>query len=414
MVNCAPSLGRIGMVKRKNILESIRPFIGKDIIKVITGIRRCGKSVLLGQIRDMIVADYDPDAVCFYLDLDDEANAKYLKEGVLFAELESLLAKNEGRSTYIFLDEIHDVENWEKTVNSIRMRKGADIYITGSNSRLLSGELATYLTGRYVEFALTPFSYGEFLEASGFSHGEDAFRTYLEFGGMPFLSELGYRAEPSRRYLRDVYGAILLKDVVKRRGIRDVDLLERIVRYVLTETGHIFSTKRIVDFLKGEHSVTAPSTVLNYLRACEEAFLIRKAEREDLIGKRILSVDEKYYSADTGLRNANVAANLSRDIDQLLENAVCCEMARRGYDVTIGRVKDKEVDFVCVRGRERMYIQVAYLMPTEETRNREFSALMSVPDQYEKIVLTMDRFDFSENGIRHFYLPDFMLGNMRR
>ena len=397
------------MVIRKKIIEEVRPFIGTDVVKVITGVRRCGKSVLMSQIRDLIVSEIDKGAPVFYLDLDDESNAKYLRAGVLFEELTSILEKQQDRKTYIFLDEVHDVEGWEKTVNSIRKRKNADVYITGSNSKMLSGELATYLTGRYVEFSLTPFSYQEFLEASASSNSEEAFRRYLEFGGMPFLSEIGYRADASTRSLRDVYGAILLKDVVRRKAIRDVDLLERIVRFVMTETGHVFSARRIVDFLRNEHCVTAPSTVLNYIKACEEAFLVRKAEREDLIGKRILSVDEKYYAVDTGMRNANVAATLSRDIDQLLETVVFSEMSRRGYKVTIGRIKGKEVDFVCEKDGGRLYLQVAYLMPTEETREREFSALMSVPDQYEKIVLSMDRFDFSHGGIKHRYIPDFLL-----
>ena len=399
------------MVIRKKVIEEVRPFVGTDVVKVITGVRRCGKSVLLSQIRDLILSEIDKSAPVFYLDLDDEANAKYLQSGVLFAELTSLLDKNRDSKVYIFLDEVHDVEGWEKTVNSIRKRKNADVYITGSNSKMLSGELATYLTGRYVEFSLTPFSYGEFLEASGSSNTEESFRRYLEFGGMPFLSEIGYRAEPSTRYLRDVYGAILLKDIVKRKAIRDVDLLERIVRFVMTETGHVFSARRIVDFLKNERCITAPSTVLNYLKACEEAFLLKKVEREDLIGKRILSVDEKYYVVDTGMRNANVAASQARDVDQLLETVVFAEMSRRGYRVTIGRVKEREVDFVCERGGDRLYVQVAYLMPTEETREREFSALMTVPDQYEKIVLSMDRFDFSNRGIKHRYLPDFLLSD---
>ena len=397
------------MVLRKKMIEEVRPFIGTDVVKVITGIRRCGKSVLMSQIRDVIVSEVDKRASVFYLDLDDEKNEKYLKAGVLFKELTAILDRYPNKKMYIFLDEVHDVEGWEKTVNSIRKRKNADVYVTGSNSKMLSGELATYLTGRYVEFSLTPFSYQEFLEASGSTNSEDAFRRYLEFGGMPFLSELGYRANPSMRYLRDVYGAILLTDVVRRKAIRDVDLLARIVRFVMTETGHVFSARRIVDFLKNEHCVTAPSTVLNYLKACEEAFLIRKVEREDLIGKRVLSVDEKYYATDTGLRNANVAASLQRDIDQLLETVVFAEMARRGYKVMIGRVKQKEVDFVCEKDGGRLYVQVAYLMPTEETREREFSALMSVPDQYEKLVLSMDRFDFSDGGIKHRYLPDFLL-----
>jgi len=399
------------MVLRRKLLESVRPFVGTDVIKVFTGVRRCGKSVLLGQVRDMIVNEIDPGAPVFHVDLDDEDNARYLKEGVLYAEMDRLLKRNKKRKAYFFLDEIHDVERWEKVVNSIRMRKNADVYITGSNSKLLSGELATYITGRYVEFSLAPFSYGEYLDATATTVGEDSFRGYLQYGGMPFLSEVSYRPEAAKRYLQDVFSAILLKDVVRRKGIRDVDLLERIVRFVMTETGHVFSAQKIVDFLKHEHCVTAPSTVLNYLKACEEAFLLTRVEREDLIGKRILAVDEKYYVADCGLRNANVASNLGRDIDQLLEVVVYREMRRRGYDVTIGRVKEKEVDFVCRRGAERLYVQVAYLMPTEETREREFGALLSVPDQYDKLVLSMDRFDFSSDGIRHRYLPEFLVGD---
>lgn len=397
------------MVLRKKQLEEVRPFVGTDVIKVFTGVRRCGKSVLLGQVRDLIVNEIDPNAPFFYVDLDDEENARYLKDGVLYAEMERRLRQNKKRKTYFFLDEIHDVERWEKVVNSIRMRKNADVYITGSNSKLLSGELATYITGRYVEFSLAPFSYGEYLEATATPIGEDSFRSYIQYGGMPFLSEVAYRPEATKRYLQDVFSAILLKDVVRRKGIRDVDLLERIVRYVMTETGHVFSAQKIVDFLKHEHCVTAPSTVLNYLKACEEAFLLTRVEREDLIGKRILSVDEKYYVVDCGLRNANVSSNLGRDIDQLLEVVVYCEMRRRGYAVTVGRVKEKEVDFVCQKGAVRLYLQVAYLMPTEETRKREFGALLSVPDQYEKLVLSMDHFDFSTDGIKHSYLPEFLV-----
>ena len=397
------------MVIRKKIIEAIRPFIGTGVVKVITGIRRCGKSVLMSQIRDLIVKEIDKGAPVFYLDLDDELNAKYLKQGVLFEELSQFLEKNANRKTYIFLDEVHDIEGWEKTVNSIRKRENADVYITGSNSKMLSSELSTYLTGRYVEFALTPFSYAEFLEASNSVNSEESFMKYLRFGGMPFLSEVSYKEDPSKRYLRDVYGAILLKDVVRRKAIRDVDLLERIIRFVMTETGHVFSARRIVDFLKSEHCVTAPSTVLNYIKACEEAFLIYKAEREDLIGKRILSVDEKYYVVDTGMRNANVASSPLRDVNQLLETVVFCEMKRRGYKVTIGRVKEKEVDFVCERDGDRVYLQVSYLMPTDETREREFSSLRLVPDQYEKVVLSMDKFDFSNGGIKHYYLPDYLL-----
>ena len=215
----------MSMVIRAGILSEIIPFIAKDVIKVITGIRRCGKSTLLEQIKDRIIKEIDPGAPYFYVNLDDEANGEYLKKGVLFAKLEQVLQENKSRKVYFFLDEIHDVEEWERTVNSIRMRPNADIYITGSNSKLLSGELATYLTGRYVEFGLSPFSFKEYLEATGETDREKAFWGYLEYGGMPFLTELDYRPAPSRRYLEDLYQAILLKDIVRRKNIRDVDLL---------------------------------------------------------------------------------------------------------------------------------------------------------------------------------------------
>jgi len=201
---------------------------------------------------------------------------------------------------------------------------------------------------------------------------------------------------------------ILSKDIMRRKEIRDVDLLERIVRYAMTEIGHVFSASSIARFLKHEHRTTTAETILNYLKACEEAFLLSRVKREDLIGKRILSVDEKFYVTDLGLRRAVIGDRRGEDVDQALENVVYCEMRRRGYEVTVGRVKEKEVDFVCCRDGGRMYIQVAYLMPTKETRDREFGALMSVPDQYRKIVLSMDSFDFSRDGIEHRHLPDFI------
>lgn len=399
------------MVIRRHYLDQIRPFIGTDVIKVITGIRRCGKSVLMEQIRDEILAS-SPKTKVIYIDLEDKANARFLKSGVLFDYLEGELKKSRGAPTAIFLDEIHDVDEWETTVNTIRKRKGADVYITGSNSKLLSGELATYLTGRYVEFSLLPFSFEEYCEAvKGFATetGDELFMKYVETGGMPFLPQLGFGTPGSRQYLDDLFWAILSKDVMRRKEIRDVDLLERIVRYAMTEIGHVFSASSIARFLKHENRSTTAETILNYLRACEEAFLLARVKREDLIGKHVLSVDEKFYVTDLGLRRAVIGDRRGEDVDQALENVVYGEMRRRGYEVTVGRVKEKEVDFVCSRNGKRLYIQVAYLMPTKETREREFGALMSVPDQYRKVVLSMDNFDFSRDGIEHIKLPTFIL-----
>lgn len=399
------------MICRKHYLDQIRPFYGTDVIKVITGMRRSGKSVILEQIRDEIKTA-NPNVETFYLDLEERRNAAYLAKDVLFNELTKILDAAGKRKVAIFLDEIHDVEEWELQVNSIRKRKNADIYITGSNSKLLSGELATYLTGRTVEFEIAPFSFVEFREATKEYWGElsadDLFHKYLECGGLPFLTQIGFQSQASQTYLDDLYWAILSKDVMRRLKIRDVDMLDRIVRYVITEIGHVFSSRSIVRFLKNERRTTTVETVLAYLRACEDAFLIRRVEREDLIGKRILSVDEKYYVADLGLRRALVGDLRGEDIDQTLENAVYREFVRCGWKVTVGRVREKEVDFVFQKPGRRRYVQVCYLMPNGETREREFSALESVPDQYEKIVLSLDRFDFSRNGVRHAYLPDYL------
>ena len=319
------------MVLRKHYLEQIRPFIGTDVIKVVTGIRRCGKSVFLEQVRDEILR-LSPKTKVISVDLEDKANERFLNEGVLFNYLESELKKRRGAPTAIFLDEIHDVESWETTVNTIRKRKGADVYITGSNSKLLSGELATYLTGRYVEFPMAPFSYGEYVEAvKGVASetGDALFMKYVETGGMPFLPQLGFGTTGARQYLDDLFWAILSKDIMRRKEIRDVDLLERIVRYAMTEIGHVFSASSIARFLKHEKRVTTAETILNYLAACEEAFLLSRVKREDLIGKRILSVDEKFYVTDLGLRRAVIGDRRGEDVDQALENVVYCEMRRR-------------------------------------------------------------------------------------
>ena len=400
------------MVRRSIYLDKIAPFIGTDVIKVITGMRRSGKSVLLEQIQSLL-RERNPKARIVSVNLEDDANEKYREKGVLFNYLNGVLNEAKDEMVYLFLDEIHDVEGWETAVNSLRLRKNADLYITGSNSKMLSGELATYLTGRYVEIKMTPFSFAEFVEAAQPVWPQEdrsqLFNRYLTQGGVPFLAKIGYDATASRTYLQDLFGAILLKDVVRRKQIRDVDLLERIVRFVLSEVGHTFSARRIVAFLKNERRETSVETVLNYLAACEEAFLIARVPREDLIGKRILAVDEKFYVTDTGLRNEVVRGSLRRDVDQLLENVVYFEFLRRGYGVTVGRVREKEVDFFCTRSDGNVYVQVAFTVGAEETREREFGALEAIRSTDRKLLLTMDRLDMSDGVIEHRYIPDFLV-----
>ena len=400
------------MLVRSRYIEKIRPFVGLDVVKVITGIRRSGKSVLLQQIQDEIAQNVDPAGVFVRINLEEEENSRFLSKGVVHAHVLNIAKKSRDRKVYVFLDEVHDMEDWEITVNSLRAKKNVDVYITGSNSKLLSGELASCLTGRYVDIQVTPFSFAEFCEAynaDGKRGDDEVFRKYLALGGMPFITNLAFREDIAGSYLEDVFSSILLKDVARRGKIRDVDLLGRIVRYVMTEAGHTFSAASIVRYLKKEKRPCTVDTVLNYLDLCEQAFLFARVKREDLIGRRILAVDEKFYVTDHGMRRFLVGGDAMRDIDQMLENLVYFELVRRGWHVTIGKIRSEEVDFVAERNGEINYYQVTYLMPSKETRNREFGALLEIPDNHPKFVLSMDSVDMSADGITHLNVRDFLM-----
>jgi len=400
----------IFMIKRKTLLEKVNGFIDKDLIKVLTGLRRCGKSVLLEQIKEMLVEKGISSGNIIYYNFEDMANAHLLNATALHEEIKSRLSEINGR-TYLFFDEIQEVEEWERCINSFRVAFDVDIYVTGSNAKLLSGELATLIAGRYIEIRVYPFSFSEFLEMSEaiFPDAEkkELFKKYLLFGGMPFLANLELDPQSSFQYLKDVFDSVILKDVVKRNKIRDIDLLERVIQFVLANVGNTFSATSISRFLKSENRTVSPETILNHIKVCEEAFLFNKVLREDLIGKRILQVSEKYFVTDHGMREA-IYGNNERDINLVLENIVFLEMLRRGYKISIGKVNNEEIDFVCRRNNETVYIQVAYLLATEETVKREFDVLRKVPDNYPKIVLSMDQFDFSRDGIKHFNIPEFL------
>jgi len=365
------------MLNRTDYLQKIRPFIRKDVIKVITGLRRSGKSVILEQLQDEINS---PNTI--YLNFEDLSIDHLLN----YKMLHDYVCEKIGDSKeqfYIFLDEIQDVEGWERAVNSLRVKFKADIYITGSNSKMLSSELSTHITGRYVEFVVQPFSFSEFKQINS----KYTFNEYLQYGGMPFLHSINFEAKESKKYLKDVFNSILLKDIVKRNNIRDVDLLERIVNYVLNNVGKQFSATSISNFFKQEKRVVAPETILNYLKACEEAFLFKRLSYQDVIGKKALNVNEKYYVADHGLREAVSGSNINNQ-EVVLENIVCLELIRRGYDVRVGRsVGDKEIDFVCERDGEKLYVQVCYILSEAKTIEREFASLLAVRDNYPKVVL---------------------------
>lgn len=401
------------MIKREYYMKKIIPFIDKDVVKVLTGIRRSGKSVMLKLIMEELKNRGVKNEQLININFENLKNRNYRNYEKLY---EYILSKTDKRykNYYIFLDEIQEVEEWEKCINSIRVDEdyNFDVYITGSNAKLLSGELSTYLAGRYVEFIIYPFSFQEFLEIIGRQDEQiskrEAFQKYLRIGGMPFLHNLNFDYEAGTQYLQDIYASIILKDITRRNSIRDTDLLERIINYLIMNIGNTFSATSISKFFKSENIKVATETVLNYIKACEESFLLYKVPRNDLVGKKVLNVNEKYYIADHGIREAILESN-QRDINQTLENIVYVEMIRRGYNVKIGKMNNLEIDFVCTKNKETLYIQVSYLLASDETIKREFSVLENLQDNYPKYVLSMDEYDMSEKGIRHMNIIDFLL-----
>ena len=399
------------MIKRETYMKRIRPFMETDLIKVMTGIRRCGKSVMLELIKQELLESGVNRSQMISVNFEDMSNIHLQTASALHQEILAKSKQIKGK-VYLFFDEIQEVKDWEKCINSLRVAIDCDIYITGSNAKLLSGELATYLGGRYVEFVIYPFSFGEFLELYQTIVPEDSrqrcFQKYLVTGGMPYLSNIRYAEEPVKQYLQDLFNSVQLKDIVKRNKIRDVDLLERITTYVMSNAGNTFSATSVAKFLKSEQRTVAPETILNYIRYCCDAYLFYQVKREDLQGKQILATNEKYYIADHGIREAVYGGNM-RDINLILENIVYMELLRRGYKVTVGKVGDREVDFVCCKQSEKLYVQVTYLLASEETIQREFGVYDQIRDNFPKYVVSMDELDMSRNGIKHRNIRDFLL-----
>lgn len=399
------------MIKREMYMKRIRPFIGTELIKVMTGIRRCGKSVMLDLIKEELVESGVNPAQFISINFEDLNYAHLQTAMALHDEITGKAADIPGK-VYLFFDEIQEVEGWEKCINSLRVSLDCDIYITGSNAKLLSGELSTYLGGRYVEFTIYPFSFAEFLELYRPIAPDEplqrCFQKYLLSGGMPYLANIRYEDAPTKLYLHDLFNSVQLKDIVKRNKIRDVDLLERIIAYVIANAGTAFSATSLAKFLKNEKRTVAPETILNYIKYCCDAYLFYQVKREDLQGKQVLAYNEKYYIADHGIREAVFGGNM-RDINLILENIVYLELLRRDYKVTVGRIGDKEIDFVCDRRGEKLYVQVAYLLASDETTRREFGAYDNIRDNYPKYVVSLDEFDMSSNGIKHRNIRDFLL-----
>lgn len=391
--------------KRPIYLDRVKPYIGKNLIKVLVGQRRVGKSVLLLQLMDIIRQQdhtgniiyinkelFEYDSLRDYKDLMKSVNSQTHRE-----------VKN-----YLFIDEIQDIDNFEKAIRSLQAKGEHDIYITGSNAFLLSGELATYLSGRYVEFKIFGLTYHEFLTFHQVPDSQEFFLKYLRYGGLPYLINIDLTDDLVYDYLRNIYAAILFKDIVARHNIRNVSLLENLVSYVSDNVGNLLSAKSISDFLKSQKVKVTPNVILSYLGFLEQAFFILKVNREELRGKKIFEIGQKYYMEDLGLRHALLGYRTA-DIGKILENIVYLHLVIAGYQVRIGKFQNKEIDFVCTRGDEKIYVQVAYLITDEATRKREFGNLELIYDNYPKFVVSLDE-NASGNieGIKHVHVREFI------
>lgn len=400
------------MIKREKYLQKIVPFIGKPLIKVLMGVRRSGKTVLLSQIREYIQSAGTEAKRIVDMNFESFANRKYLNADELY---ELVLQKSKavsGEKIYLFFDEIQEVEGWQKVINSLSVDVDCDIYITGSNSNLLSGELATYIAGRYVHFTVYPFTFAEYMQFKGgaaITDREAYFDDYLRFGGLPQRFILDDE-QSVRTYLDDVFNTIVIKDIIVHNKITDVDLLRRLISFLLENVGNPFSANTICNRLRNEGVKTTVPTLMNYIAAIKNAMVVQVAPRYDIKGKALLSTNEKYYATDLGLRN-NVKSSDIVDYNKLYENVVFIEMLSRGYEINVGKSGDYEVDFICLKGRNKVYIQVAYLLADNAVVEREFRPLMAIEDNFPKYVVSGDRHDFSNNGIIHKNIIDFLLSS---
>ena len=426
------------MVKRDLYLNQIIPLIDNELIKVITGIRRCGKSYLLNLIKEELINRGIKEENIILINFESAKYRNVSNARELDLLIASLIEDIEGK-VYLFFDEIQNVDGWEKSINACRVDLDADIYITGSNSKLLSGELATHLTGRYFEIKIYPFSFKEFLDYKFESSGEDEnslnqysddsfdnylnihfsknlcfdplikglFEEYLQYGGFPQVFDLD--DENKLKYLEDLFNSILFNDLISRYNLRDANMLKRLIIFLMDNIGKIFSAKSISDYYKKENNIDiSPQTISNYINYIESSLLVKKANRMKAEGKEILRFQEKYYLTDHGFSQVFNGRNLS-NISRTIENIVYFELLRMGYDVKVCQVGGKEVDFVCQKFNDRVYVQVTYYLSSDDTIDREFGSLLKINDNYPKYVISMDEFDFSRDGIIHLNLIDFLV-----
>ncbi|EFC92950.1 hypothetical protein METSMIF1_02510 [Methanobrevibacter smithii DSM 2374] len=396
------------MIKRKFYLEKIVKLIDTEDIKVITGVRRCGKTVLLKQIIDELENRGIASENIIYMSF-ESSKYKNIRNDNDLDEFIFSKTNNLNGKIYLLFDEIQKVKNWEVSLNSYRVDLECDIYITGSNSQLLSGELATLISGRYISINMLPFSFKELIQYHDEMHENideiKLFEQYLSYGGFPGL--LNYENEEKEKYLYDLYSTIVLNDILYKNKVKDLDLLERLMEFMISNIGQLFSANSISKYIKNENRKTTPHTIINYMDYARNAFIFYQIKRENIKQKRKLLISDKYYLVDSGFYFI-FNGSTQRNWGQLLENIVFLELIRQGYSITIGKIQDLEVDFVCRKANQIKYIQVSQSILDENTRKREFKSLEKISDSYPKYVISMDSFDFSANGIIHLNIIDFL------
>jgi Predicted ATPase (AAA+ superfamily) len=393
------------IIFRNRYYDKIEPFIGKQIIKVLTGQRRTGKSFILKQLMSRLK------------DIDAEANIIYINmENLEFVQIKTALDLNEyikqhtksNVRNYIFIDEIQEIKEFEKALRSLQLDPVYDIFCTGSNANILSGEFATFLSGRYIEFPVYSLSFNEFIQFHKLDNNNSSLTKYLHYGGLPYLKHLQLEDNIVYDYLKGVYNTIIYKDIIVRNDVRNTAFLESLVTFLAGNTGQLFSAKRISDYLKSQQVNISTSQIINYLRHITNAFLIHNVKRMNISGKKVFDIGEKFYFEDVGLRNT-ICGYRQTDIGKIIENAVFKHLLYNDYDVRAGQTGNHEIDFIGSKKGEKIYIQVCYLLQEENTIKREFGNLEKINDNYPKYVVSMDEFEGNtHNGIIHIYLRDFL------
>ena len=395
------------MILRPDYIEAVKPFMDAPLVKILTGVRRCGKSTIFEMIRQELLERGIPEDHIIMkkyteMDIPDTITAKQM-----YDELVSRV--EDDKRYYFLLDEIQEIKGWEKAVNSLLEGMDADIYVTGSNSKLMSSEISTYLTGRYISIPVFTLSFREYLEFKKESTQsyDKLLEEYIKFGGFPIIALGEYEQQSAYQIVDGIYHTVVSRDIVKRHRINKQDLFDRVVKYVIENMGKTFSASSISNFLKSENRKVSIESIYNYLRWLEQAFIIFPCERYDMQGKSILKTQEKYYLADVSFRYALFGYN-RKMLDGVMENIVYLELCRRGYDVYVGKNNTKEIDFIAIHKDEKIYVQVCVQIP--ENSNREVGNLMKIRDHYPKYVVTLNEMDVGiENGIRIVHLRDFLL-----